>query len=87
MADDHLKPLRDSLIPCCDDYNADEALRAMASAMPVGPGNFTLSPSQIPDLNLSIHPVGMKNARGAGRTKECAPREQETRQIQTAGFS
>jgi hypothetical protein len=23
----------------------------------VGPGNFTLSPSQIPDLNLSIHPA------------------------------
>ena len=23
----------------------------------VGPGNFTLSPSQIPDLNLSIYPA------------------------------
>ena len=23
----------------------------------VGPGNFTLSPSQIPDVNLSIHPA------------------------------
>ena len=65
MADDHLKPLRDSVIPCCDDYNADEALRAMASAMPVGPGNFTLSPSQIPDLNLSI---------SSGRDEECSRR-------------
>jgi hypothetical protein len=29
---------------------------------------------------------GWKNTRGAGRTKECAPREQENRQFQTAGF-
>jgi hypothetical protein len=25
MTDDHLRPLRDSLIRCCADYNADEA--------------------------------------------------------------
>jgi hypothetical protein len=29
---------------------------------------------------------GWKNTRGAGRTKECAPRERENRQFQTAGF-
>jgi hypothetical protein len=29
---------------------------------------------------------GWKNSRGAGRTKECAPRERENRQFQTAGF-
>ena len=28
-----LKSLCDALIRCCEDYNADEALRAMASAM------------------------------------------------------
>jgi hypothetical protein len=28
-----LKPLRDSLIRACENYNADEALRAMGSAM------------------------------------------------------
>jgi|SRR4051812_17098931 hypothetical protein len=33
LADDHLKALRDALIRCCEDYNADEAIRATASAM------------------------------------------------------
>ena len=33
MADDHLKALRDSLIRCCEGYNADEAVRGMASAL------------------------------------------------------
>ena len=33
MADDHLKPLRDALIRCCEDYTADQAIRAMASAL------------------------------------------------------
>jgi hypothetical protein len=29
---------------------------------------------------------GWKNTRGAGRTKECAPRERKKRHFQTAGF-
>ena len=33
MADDHLNPLRDALIRCWEDYTADQAIRAMASAL------------------------------------------------------
>ena len=33
MTDDHLKALRDSLIRCCNDYTADQAIRALASAL------------------------------------------------------
>jgi hypothetical protein len=33
MTDDDLKPLRDALIRCCEDYNVDQAIRAMASAL------------------------------------------------------
>ena len=33
MADDHLKPLRDSLLCCCTGYNADDAIRAVASTL------------------------------------------------------
>lgn len=33
MADDNLKPLRDALIRACEGYDADQAIRAMASAM------------------------------------------------------
>jgi hypothetical protein len=33
MADDHLKALRDALIRCCEDYDVDQASRAMASAL------------------------------------------------------
>jgi hypothetical protein len=36
---------------------ADEALAPIRRSCRVGPGNFTPSPSQIPDLNLSIHPA------------------------------
>jgi NifU-like protein involved in Fe-S cluster formation len=33
MPENDLKSLRDALIRCCEDYNADEAIRALASAM------------------------------------------------------
>jgi hypothetical protein len=33
MTDDDLKPLRDALIRCCADHNADQAVRAVASAL------------------------------------------------------
>jgi hypothetical protein len=33
LTEEDLKRLRDDLIRCCEDYNVDQAIRAMASAL------------------------------------------------------